>query len=324
MGARPSRGRYAPAGRAGREEKGVMTSQLQSLGRRIGLVRWVLVVGCGASLLWAYWPKFGELAERWSHDSQYSHGYLVPLLAGGILFCRRKRWPGGRAGVSWWGVSLLGVAALPRLAGSYYHVTWLEAISLLPALAGLCVLFGGWQLLRWALPAIAFLAFMVPLPYQAEVALAHPLQRLATVAGTYALETLGFPAVAEGNIIRLDDVSIGVVEACSGLSMLLVFLALATAVALLSRRPLAERLAVVASAVPIAVVANVVRITVTAVLHETVGSEWVNLVFHDLAGWLMMPLALALLLAELWLLRRLVREEAMPVAGPLRLTAAGR
>jgi exosortase len=278
-----------------------------------------VVAACAAALLWAYWPRLVEMAERWTHDSQYSHGYLVPVLAGVILWRRRATRPTVAANGSAWGLALVGGAAALRLAGAFFYVSWLETISLLPGLAGLCVLAGGWRLLRWALPGVAFLAFMVPLPYQAEVAFANPLQRLAAVTSTYALETLGFPAVAEGNIIRLNDVSVGVVEACSGLSMLLVFAALATAVALLGRRPLADRLAIAASAVPIAVAANTLRITVTAILHETVGVELVNRVFHDLAGWLMMPLALAMLAVELLLLGRLLRPEEAPPAGPLRL-----
>jgi exosortase/archaeosortase family protein len=81
--------------------------------------------------------------------------------------------------------------------------------------------------------------------------------------------------------------------------MLVTFFALATAVAFVIRRPLWEKVVVVLSAAPVAVAANVVRITATGVLHRTAGSRVANAVFHDLAGWLMMPLALGLLWAEL-------------------------
>ena len=128
------------------------------------------------------------------------------------------------------------------------------------------------------------------------------LLAVATVAGTWLLQTLGFSAFAEGNVIRLGEVRIGVVEACSGLSMLLVFFALATAAILVTRRPLLDRILIVASAIPIAIGSNVVRITVTAILYKTAGSRIADLVFHDLAGWLMMPLALGFLWAELRLL----------------------
>src|SRR5207244_4033561 len=100
-----------------------------------------------------------------------------------------------------------------------------------------------------------------------------------TICSTFALQTLGLPALAEGNVILLNEVEIGIVEACSGLRMLVIFFALSTAVALLSRRPLTDRVAIVVSAIPIALLSNLLRIIVTGVLHETVGSEIANAVF---------------------------------------------
>src|SRR5262249_21113442 len=132
------------------------------------------------------------------------------------------------------------------------------------------------------------------------MALAQPLRGVATAVSTYALQILGWPALVEGNVIVIDDVRLGVVEACSGLGMLMTFFALATAVALLVERPLVDRLIIVGSAVPIAVLANAARITATGVAYQTAGAEMAHALFHDLAGWLMMPVALALLALELW------------------------
>jgi exosortase len=256
-------------------------------------------------LIWFYWPTVAEMVHRWSTDPRYAHGYLVPVFAVVLLWLRRQRLAGFTLRPSLGGLALIGVALALRLAGAYFYFGWLEAASLLPALAGLCVLVGGWRSLRWSWPAIAFLIFMVPLPFRLEGALAYPLQRVATKASTYALQTLGFPALAEGNVILLDDVEIGVVEACSGLSMLFTFFAMAIGVVLVIRTPWLDKILIVASAIPIALLMNVIRITVTGVLHETVGSRVANLVFHDLAGWLMMPMAVGLLWLELALLARL-------------------
>jgi exosortase len=299
-----------------------MMNKLPNLARSLPVAQLLVLSGLGAGLVWAYWPKFADLAECWSHNSTYSHGYLVPFFALALLWLRRGQLAEVRPQLTWWGVPLLAAAAALRLGGAYFFVTWAENVSLLPALAGLAVLLGGGRGLRWSWPAIAFLAFMIPLPYQVEAALPYPLQRLATLASTYTLETLGFPALAEGNVILLNDVRIGVVEACSGLSMLFIFFALSTAVASVSRRPLLDRLIIVASAIPIALAANTVRIVATGILHETVGSRLANLVFHNLAGWLMMPLALAMLGLELLILSRLLRpmeaEAPMPVLTPAR------
>jgi exosortase len=173
-------------------------------------------------------------------------------------------------------------------------------------LLGIAVAAGGRGVLTWVAPAILFLVFTIPLPYRAQNALSGALQSTATAASTYTLQTLGVPAVAEGNVILLSEDRLGVVEACNGLSMLVTFFALATGVAILARRSLVERLLVVASAIPIAIVANVCRISLTGVLFEASRGDWARMVFHDLAGWLMMPLALVLLLGELFVLKRVI------------------
>jgi exosortase len=258
------------------------------------------------ALLFVYLPELTVLAQRWAHDSRYSHGFLVPLFALYLLYARRGRLANTWR-PSWWGAPILVAGLAVHAAGIGLYLDWLNAISLLPCLAGVAVLLGGWPCLRWAWPGVAFLIFMVPLPFQLEVGLAQPLQRLGTVVSTYALQTLGFPAFAEGNVIRMGEVRLGVVEACSGLSMLVIFFALATAVGVLVRRPLWERLLLVASAIPIALLANIIRIVVTGVLHKVAGRALADLVFHDLAGWLMMPLALGFLWLELRLLAWVIR-----------------
>src|SRR5262249_39305423 len=150
---------------------------------------------------------------------------------------------------------------------------WLEQVSLLPALAGTCLALAGWAALRAVASALAFLVFMFPLPGRLDRALAGPLQTVSTLASTNALQTFGLFAQSEGNVILLRDYELGIVEACSGLRMLMTFLATSTAVALLLHRSLAQRLLVVVSAVPIALLCNIIRITTTGVLHETAGHE---------------------------------------------------
>jgi exosortase len=282
----------------------------------------LVLAGLGLCLLWAYWPTLQATADRWVHDAHYSHGFLVPVFALVVLWSRRRLFPAGPVRGSWWGALWLLAALALRLTAAFLFVEPLDGLSLLPALAGVCLLLGGRPALRWAWPAIAFLGFMLPLPFQIDTALTYPLRRLATVASTYVLQTLGYPAFAEGNVIALDDFRLGVVDACNGLGMLMTFFALATAVALLIERPLADRLVLVASAVPIALLANVTRITATALAYEAWGEGAAGALTHQVAGWLMMPLALILLWLELRFLDRLLppAEAAAPVA--LRLPGA--
>jgi exosortase len=183
-----------------------------------------------------------------------------------------------------------------------------ELVSLIPCLAACCLAVGGWPLLRWAGPSIGFVLFMMPLPFSVETAISGPLRRVSTLASAFLLQTLGFPAVAEQNIILVDEVQIGVVEACSGVGMIITLFALTTTAAYFCERPPWQKAVIVASTVPIAVFANVLRITLTGVLYELASSDAADLFYHDLAGWIMMPVALVLLWLEFKLLANLFVE----------------
>ena len=270
------------------------------------------------ALFWAYWPSLEQMARRWSRDPQYTHGYVVPVFAIIVLWLRRHDFPGVSSRGTWWGVPLLLLAGLLRMTGAMFAFEWLEAGSLVPALAGIVLLTLGARALRWSWPGAVFLFFILPWPWQFDMVLTYPLRRVATLCSTYALQTMGIPALARGNIILVDELEVGVVEACSGMGMLMTFFALSTAVAFVIRRPFRDRLVVFASAVPIGVLMNVVRITLTVFLMRVANAEIANVVFHDVAGWVMMPMALGVLWLELWWLGRVwvpvVRERSRPVA----------
>lgn len=173
--------------------------------------------------------------------------------------------------------------------------------------AGLFATVGGVAGLRWAWPSIVMLGFMIPLPFRVQFMLGSTLQSLATKASTYLLQTFGVPAVAEGNVILLSQTRIGIVEACNGLSMLLTFFALATGFAMLLERKWWYGVILIALAAPIALAANVIRITATGMLYEAEQNRLARIVFHDLAGWLMMPIGVVMLAAVVWYLDRVLK-----------------
>jgi exosortase len=275
-------------------------------------------------LAWAFAGTLEDLYRTWGTNPQYSHGYLVPVFAAYLLWARRGHLDCAAVRPAWWGLAVLLAGLGMRLYGGYFFYSWLEMVALIPCVAGLVLTLGGRAALRWAWPAVLFLTFMVPLPYRVATSMSGPLQRLATVSSTFVMQTCGLPALAEGNVILLNDAEIGIVEACSGLRMLVVFFALAAAVALVARRPLLDRFVVVLSAVPIALAANIARITATGVLHEFADSATANAFFHDVAGWFMMPLALALLAVELKVLGALIPVVPVEQFRPTRRPVARR
>lgn len=274
----------------------------------------VTVARAGASialatvLFWSYSEPIGELAFRWWHEPDYLHGMFVPALAAYLIWSRRPRADRRFGKPSAAGLAMLIVGGSMRLAAVYYRFDLLESLSLIPTLAGLVLLVGGRSMFRWTWPGVAFLVFMVPLPGFLAGVMSQPLQRIGTLAGTFLLQAAGISAMARGNVILLRNVELGVVEACSGLRMLMLFVAVSSFAALLIRRSAWYRAFVMASAVPIAVAANVLRITVTGILYENASHSLADALYHDLAGCLMMPFAVAALSVEIVLLDHLFWE----------------
>lgn len=270
------------------------------------MVPWVVAF---VAVLIAYWPALVGLEGRWRVDPQYSHGYVVPLFCIFLLWHRRDLLKDSSVQGSWWGVGFLLLAALIRFGGARFYIQWFEDISIIPVIAGVALLLGGWTVFLWALPAIIFVGFMIPLPFFVEGKFAEQLQTVGCRAGTYLLQTIGYPALADGTDILIREERMGVVKACSGLGMLMTFFALSFAVAFLSKRPLLDRIIVVLSAVPIAILSNIMRITTTGILYQFTKNPSVRSFAHDFAGWFMMLFALIVLWLELKLLSWLLVPE---------------
>lgn len=270
-----------------------------------------------AALVWSYALPLSGLAKRWANEADYSHGFLVPVFAGYLLWHRRKLLSFPVSSGNAWGLFLLALAAGMRWYSNYFLYPLLDAPSLIPCLAGVALLWGGWPVLRWAWPAITFLMFMIPLPGFLAGLLSHPLQRVATLSSTWLLQLLGLPAVARGNVIWLSTGQIGIVDACGGLRMLMLFLAITVGASFLIQRPLWEKIFIGASALVIGVITNILRITSTAILFEYVDQKLAETLFHDLAGWLMIPAAALFLWSELYLLSKILITPRK--AGPLLL-----
>jgi exosortase len=269
----------------------------------------VLFGGLATLFAWAFGPTLAFLHDKWAGDPQYSHGYLVPLFSAYLLHQNRERFRAAiPAALPWVGGAVLVFALALRLVAGGLLFHQLDAIALLVALAGVVLAFGGLPWLKLTGPAILFLVFAIPLPYELERNVGGPLKSAATVSSTYLLQTCGLPAIAEGNLILIDEVKLGVVDACSGLKMLMTFAAFSVGAVLLNSRTWFERGMVLLGIVPVAMLANILRIVATGITHTIVHDKPTNDWLHDVYGWCMMPLGLGLLALELWILKRLVVE----------------
>ncbi|MCA9186302.1 MAG: exosortase/archaeosortase family protein [Pirellulaceae bacterium] len=274
-------------------------------------ILWGVVIALLLLLTLSYLNGLEIVVSYWSHP-QYSHGWIVPLFAAVLVWIRREAFQQVPAWQHWLGVGLITLGVALRLLGASAFFT-LDYVSLVPCVMGVFMMVGGLPCIRWVFWPVIFLVFMFPWPSQLEGIIMNRLQFVATGASCYALQTLGVAAYREGNQIHLPNLDhpMNVAEQCSGLRMLTIFMALSLAMALITTdRPLWERVIVVISAIPIALVVNMIRITIVGLLFNlNVKEEVANLIFHDVGGFAMMPIALGFLYLEYQILKRIMIEE---------------
>lgn len=266
--------------------------------------RWYLLVPV-VLLVAIYAPIYPRMFGDWSADPNYSHGFLVPLISGWFVW---KAWPELKetpVKSSSLGFILILFGILLLFGGLSVNELYTSRTSSIFILAGIVqVLFGTKVLMVLGLP-IGFLFFMVPLPYTIYDAVALPLRHLVSVMATEGLKLSGFPVLREGNVILLPNISLEVVEACSGMRSLFSLMALGTAYAFIFLKGAWRRIVLVLATIPIAVLTNVVRVFATGVLARHFGAAAAEGFFHDFAGFVVFAVAMVftaltgLLLAKL-------------------------
>ncbi len=252
-----------------------------------------------------FWQNLAHFYLIWSTDDNYSHGFLVPLIS--LYFANEaaRRGPIAIRGGLWVGASLLLVAILMRIATLLIVVGILGDYGFIVGLAGIVAVVWGIEALRRFAFALGFLFFMVPLPVNLYAVIASPLQLMVSQVASSLLNLQGIPALCVGNLITLPgDNQMFVAEACSGMRQLTGFLALTTAWAYLSERPWWHRVILIGSSIPIAMLANVIRVTLTGMISHYVNPQFTMGAFHTAEGLLMMGFGLYLLYVQSWVLEQ--------------------
>ena len=277
-----------------------------SIPQRFWISAIVLMVLAGV-LVWGYRSPLEKMWAAWCTPT-YALGWLVPVMAAGVLAMRRGVFQGPIQGRRRSGLVLLSVGLLLRLYCADLGLQIAEMVTFLPCLAGLVLMVGGWSMLRWCGPAILLLVFMFPLPWSMENLLLDPLASRAMRASIFLLQTFGLHAYNEGQVIFLPHSSDGLVDLCSRLRMTTVVVAAAVAMVMIFRRPRWERWVILLSAVPIAIVANVVRITIEGVAFARNNTVLVERMLGDWGAWITAAVALVLLACESLLLAWMLRD----------------
>ncbi|HEX8949121.1 MAG TPA: exosortase A [Dissulfurispiraceae bacterium] len=244
-----------------------------------------------------YSHTVASMVLKWYRDPNYSHGFIVPLVSGYALYRQAGALKGAAARPENRGLLLVILGLFVFTAARLGAESFTMGVSLLIVLAGLVISLFGREVFRAAAFPIGYLFMMVPLPYTLYDSIAFPLKLLVTQGAVAFLKVIGVVVWREGNIIMFPDSVFEVADACSGIRSLMSLIALSAALAYFFQNTLPRRLAVVLSAVPIAVFANWLRVVATGILAQFWGARAAEGLFHDFAGITVFGLATAMLIA---------------------------
>jgi exosortase len=270
---------------------------------------WGGVLVCAGLFAWMFSNNLYHFYYSWTTDENYSHGFLVPLIS--LYFASQVARAGPvpiRAG-QWVGSVFLAIALLGRLVTIPLPIPFLGDVAFLIGLAAMFTLLCGTAALKRYWFAFFFLIFMVPLPIALYSKIASPLQLLASRVASTVMNATGVPVLCEGNKMTLPGgLQMFVAEACSGMRQLTGFLALTTAVAYLTTRPIWYRIVIMVSSLPIALSANIARVMLTGYIMHFVNPQFALGTYHTLEGLLMMGFGLFLLHCECSILDQIFRS----------------
>jgi exosortase len=278
----------------------VLQSEPLSVPRETGahgaIPLWQLLVLSGITL-WLYWSILTHLVGQWWQNPNFSHGFFVPLFSALVIWQERNKLDQLPFRPSWSGLAIAALGMCTLIVGQLGAELFLSRSSLLILLAGVIILFCGWMYFRALLFPWAFLFLMIPIPAIVFNQITFPLQLLASRVSGVILPLLGVPVLREGNVINLPAMALEVAEACSGIRSLMSLVALAIIYGYLMEKRLWVRWTLALASVPIAVVANSVRIIGTGLLVQYWDPEKAEGYFHASWGWIIFVISLVMLYA---------------------------
>jgi len=267
----------------------------------------VVAVAAAVVLILLFQNTLKYLSGVW-HQEEYSHGFLVPMISGFLLWQRRTRFERVEFRGSWLGVAIAGTGLAIYLVGAVASITTVDTYAFVIVLMGMALALLGREAFKIALVPLALLFLMNPIPNFFYYNLSAELQLLSSQIGVAFMRLCGVSVFLEGNVIDLGTYKLQVAEACSGLRYLFPLMTLGVIVAYLFKARTWMRWCVFLSTVPITVLMNSVRIGVIGVLVDRFGIAQAEGFLHYFEGWVVFMACLAVLLAECGLLLRLTGD----------------
>ena len=251
-----------------------------------------------------YWQTIYGMVMDWYHDENYSHGFLIPLISGYLLWQRKEEIKSIESKPINTGLLVVLTGLAVYLVGNVSGESFSMRASMLIVLAGAIIFSFGMRFFNAISFPYFYLIFMIPLPYILYDSVAFPLKLIVSKYSVEFLSMIGIPVLREGNVIHLVTTTLEVADACSGIRSIMSLLALSTALAYFTQRGWIKKTALILLAIPIAIFANSIRVIGTGILASKIGAKAAEGFFHEFAGLVIFGVAMAMLIFSAFVLGR--------------------
>lgn len=266
------------------------------------LINGVLSILVVSVLGMLYSKSIADLFWQWDMREEYSHGYLIPVVAAYFIWQRKSQLKRLGFDASWLGFGLLLIAAACYIVGAASVLYVLMQYALVLMLIAFFWVVMGTQAIKVIILPLLMLFFAIPLPEYLDVLLSSKLQLISSSLGVSLIQWCKIPVYQDGNLIDLGSYKLQVVEACSGLRYLFPLLSIGFICVYLFKVALGKKMLVFLSCIPITILMNSFRIGMIGILVDGWGIEMAEGFLHDFEGWIVYMTCLGLLILEMMLL----------------------
>ena len=258
-------------------------------------------------ILLIYLPALIDLVQDWVDDSNYSHGFLIPLVSGWLIWKKREEFAKIKYQIDATGLILLIAGMIFFVMGNGAAEYFSLRLSFIMTLAGVIWYFLGREVIRLIWFELFFLLFMIPIPYVLYYSATFPMQLLASKITAGIMNVIGMGVVRQGNILHIQDYSLEVAEACSGVRSLLSLLALGALYAHMTQKKFSGKMLLFLSTIPIAVIGNVIRVLITSLIAYLITTDITSEPMHSLLGMIVFVIAFILLFILSAILKQVIK-----------------
>jgi exosortase len=259
-------------------------------------IAWPIVAWFGGLLILCYWPILYRMGAQWATDENMGHGFFVPIMAGIVAWQRREQLMAEPRQPNPLGLVVVIFGGLLSVLATLGAELFSARVSFVIALFGTILYLGGTRWIKILLFPLILLLFMIPIPAIIYSAITMKLQTLASELGEIMISAMGIPVLREGNTLKIPSQTLDIAEACSGIRSLMTLLFLSLFVSYFMDKKVWMRWVLLIATVPIAIVANGVRVAVTGLLSE-INTQLATGVYHEIEGYIVYIIALIALLS---------------------------